>query len=127
MAKQTLPTPPDVDGRELQDSFHQLLQHNVKNQYQANAYAGDSGADVAPGSSYNTPEPEAGQWYMDQYGNRAFMYHNQNHLAGDVQYVSKRRLNSHTNARLTKNRMLTGSQSIDPTKAICTRVCRNIM
>ena len=92
MAKQTPPTPPDVDGRELQDGFHQLMQHNTKTQHQANAYAGDSGAYVTSGSSYNTPEPEAGQWYMDQYGNRTFMYHNQNPIAGDVQYVSNWRI-----------------------------------
>ena len=87
MAKQIPPTPPDINGHELQDGFHQIMQHNAKNQQQSHAYTGDNGVYAASGNAYNTPEPEAGQWYMDQYGNRTYMYHNQHHMAGDVQYV----------------------------------------
>lgn len=92
MANQHPPTPPEVQGRELQDGFHQLLQHNARSQHQPNGYSIDSASYIPSGNTYNTSEPELGQWFVDQYGNRSFMYHNQNNLGGDIQYVCKEQM-----------------------------------
>lgn len=84
------PTPPEIDGHKLQAGFQQLLQHNSRSQSQPGPYALDNGSYVpsAPTTSYNTPEPEMGAWYLDHYGNKRFMYHDQVDLGGEMQYVS---------------------------------------
>jgi hypothetical protein len=89
MGNQHPPTPPEVVGHELQDGFHQLLQHNNRNQQQPYGYSIDNGSYITSGNTYNTPEPELGQWFVDQYGNRSFMYHSQNNPGSDIQYVCK--------------------------------------
>ena len=87
MVKQPPPTPPSGDGRQLQDGFGHLLQHN---EHQANTYALDTSAYISSGATSfdNTPEPDIGQWYMDQYGNKAFrLYPEQNNLGVDMSLV----------------------------------------
>ncbi len=86
------PTPPDVDGTELQDGFHQLLQHNAGSQPQPGAQAlGNSPyMQSRPTVLYDTPEPESeGQWYLDQYGEKRLVYNDQGNLVEEVQYVSQ--------------------------------------
>ena len=88
MANQHPPAPPEVERHELQDGFHQLLQHNSRSQHQPNGFSIDNGSYMPSANTYGTPEPELGQWFVDQYGNRSFMYQTQNGLGGDMQYVS---------------------------------------
>ena len=127
MANQHPPTPPEVEGHELQDGFHQLLQHNARSQHQPNGYSIDNASYIPSGNTYNTPEPELGQWFVDQYGNRSFMYHNQNNLGGDIQYVYKEQMvqKSQEKQALTKTRTAIVNQCSGLTKAACTQVCRS--
>ncbi|KAF6221051.1 hypothetical protein HO133_002732 [Letharia lupina] len=89
MVKQPPPTPPSVDGRQLQDGFGHLVQHNARGEHQANIYALDNSPYIPSGATSfdNTPEPEIGQWYMDQYGNKSFrLYQEQNGLGVDMSF-----------------------------------------
>ena len=90
MVKQPLPTPPSADGRQLQDGFGRLVQHNVRSEQQANAYVLDKSAYIPSGvtSFDNTPEPEIGPWYMDQYGGKLHRtYPEQNNFGVDMSFV----------------------------------------
>ena len=90
MVKQPPPTPPSADSHQFQDNFGHLLQHNARSEHQANTYALDNSPYMLSGdTSYdNTPEPEMGQWYMDQYGNRSFHpYQEHNNLGVDMSFV----------------------------------------
>lgn len=91
MVKQPPPTPPSADGHQLQDSFGHIMQHNARSEHQVDTYALDNSLYMPSGASSfdNTPEPEMGQWYMDQYGNRSFHpYQEQNNLGVDMSFVS---------------------------------------
>ncbi|KAK4692617.1 hypothetical protein P7C71_g4623, partial [Lecanoromycetidae sp. Uapishka_2] len=90
LASQNPLTPPDIEGHELQDGFHQLLQHNARTPHQSNKYALDQGSYLPSSNpSYTTPETDfGGQWYMDQYGNQSFMYPDQVSRGGDIQYYT---------------------------------------
>lgn len=92
MAKQPPPTPPSVDSRQLQDDFGHLVQHNARNEHQANTYAIDNNPYMTSGATSfdGTPEPEIGQWYIDQYGNKSFRVYQeqQNNLGVDMGFVS---------------------------------------
>lgn len=86
------PTPPDVDGTELHDDFHQLLQHNAGSQpLSGTQLLGNSPYTQSRSTAlYNTPEPELeGQWYLDQYGEKRFVYNDHGNLLEEVQYVSQ--------------------------------------
>lgn len=90
MVKQPPPTPPSADGRQLLDGFGHLVQHHVRSEHQANPYALDNSPYMPSGTTSfdNTPEPEIGQWYMDQYGNKSFrLYQEQNNLGVDMSFV----------------------------------------
>lgn len=90
MVKQPPPTPPSADGRQLQDSFGHLGQHNARSEQQVNAYALDNSAYIPSGATSfdNTPEPEIGQWYVDQYANKALRrYPEQNNFGVDMSFV----------------------------------------
>ena len=90
MAKQHPPTPPSANGRQLQDGFGHLVQHNARGEHQANTYALDNSAYIHSGATSfdTTPEPDLGQWYMDQYGNKSFrIYPEQNSLGVDMGLV----------------------------------------
>ena len=85
------PVPPGSDGNETQDDFQRLVQHNARGQAQPNPYAFDNGAYAPPmpTSTYSAPAPELGGWYMDQYGNKRFVYHEGGiNTGGDNPYVS---------------------------------------
>ena len=89
-----------------------MVQHNARSEHQANAYALDNSLYMpsAATSFDNTPEPEVGQWYMDQYGNKSFhLYREQNNLGVDMGFVScaKRLAGRKTDDadRLMKSRM----------------------
>ena len=89
MGKQRPQTPPAIDAGEAQDGFlHGLAQHNAMIEHQPAPYTLDNGSYVHSGTSttYGTPEP--GQWYMDQYGNRSFAYHDPPNFGMDMPYVS---------------------------------------
>ena len=84
------PTPPELNSQELQDGFDQLLQHNARGQPQTDSFAFDHGPYMpGPAAPFTTPEPEQGQWYADQYGNKSFLYHDQRNPSGDLQFVSR--------------------------------------
>ena len=90
MTKQRPPTPPSTNGRQLQDGFGHLVQHNARGEQQANTYALDNGAYIHSGANLfdTTPEPDLGQWYMDQYGNKSFrIYQEPNNLGMDIGLV----------------------------------------
>ena len=90
MVKQPPPTPPSADGRQLQDGFGHIMQDSARSEQQANTYALDNSSYIPSGATSfeNTPEPEVGQWYMDQYGNKTFrLYQEQNHLGVDMNFV----------------------------------------
>ena len=90
MVRQPPPTPSSGDGRQLQDGFGHLVQHNTRSEHQANPYALDNSAYIPSGATSfeNTPEPEIGQWYIDQYGNKSFrLYQEQNNLGVDMGFV----------------------------------------
>lgn len=90
MVRQPPLTPPNADGRQLQNSFGHLVQHNTRSEHQANTYALDNSAYIPSGTTSfeNTPEPEINQLYMDPYGNRSFrLYGEQNNLAVDMGFV----------------------------------------
>lgn len=90
MVKQPPPTPPSADGLQLHNAFGPLMQHNARSEHQANTYALDNSAYIASGAASfdNTPEPEIGQWYMDQYGHKTFHpYQEQLNLGMDVSFV----------------------------------------
>ena len=90
MVKQPPPTPPSAGSRQLQDGFGHLVQHNVRSEDQANTYALDNSAYLPSGASSfdNTPEPEIGQWYVDQYGNKNLgLYQEQDVLGMDMGFV----------------------------------------
>lgn len=91
MVKQPPPTPPSADGRQLQDGVGHLVQHNARSEHQANTYALDNSPYMPSGATSfdNTPEPEMGQWYVDQFGNRSFhLYQEQSNLGLDMNFVS---------------------------------------
>ena len=91
MVKQPPPTPPSAGGQQLRDGFGHLLQHNVRNEHQNNTYTLDNSPYIPSGATSfdNTPEPEIGQWYMDQYGNKSFhLYQGQNNFGADMNFVS---------------------------------------
>ena len=71
------PTSPEANGNEIQDDFQRLLQHNGQNQAQQNPYAFENGSYMppVPSTTFGAPAPDLGAWYMDQYGNKRFMYH----------------------------------------------------
>ncbi|KAL6718011.1 hypothetical protein ACLMJK_004096 [Lecanora helva] len=81
------PTPPEIDGQGLSDGLHELLQHNTRGQPSQESYSFDNGSYI-PGqhAPFTTPEPEQGGWYMDQFGNKNYLYHDQTNLGGDVQF-----------------------------------------
>ena len=117
MVKQPPPTPPTVGSRQLQDGFGHLVQHSAQNEDQANTYALDNSAYLPSGvtSFDNTPEPEIGQWYMDQYGNKTFrLYQEQNTLGMDMSFVccTRRLAGRKTDEKtwLMNDRMRTGSK-----------------
>ena len=90
MAKQPPPTPPSANGRQLQDGFGHMMQHNTRNEHQNNTYALDNSAYIHSGATSfdTTPEPDAGQWYMDQYGHKMYRpYHEQNNPGVDMTLV----------------------------------------
>lgn len=83
------PTPPEMDGQELQEGIHQLLQHNSGHQAQTEHYPLDNGSYIpGPAVPFTTPEPEQGGWYKDQFGNKNYMYHDQVNLGAELQIVS---------------------------------------
>ena len=85
------PTPPGIDGQELHDGFDQLLQHNIRGQPHPEAYAFDSSSYVpGPPAPFTTPEPEQGGWYVDQFGNKNYLYHDQTNLGAEIPFVSHR-------------------------------------
>lgn len=91
MVKQPRATPPSANGRQLQDGFGHLVQHNTGSEHRTNAYALDSSPYMPSGATSfdNTPEPEIGQWYMDQYGNKSFhLYQGQSNIGVDMTFVS---------------------------------------
>lgn len=89
--KMAPPTPPDIDGAELHEGFHQLLQHNAGGQTQQGPHVLGHSPYVQsrPTATYSTPEPELeGQWYFDQYGDKRLVYNDHGNLVEEVQYVS---------------------------------------
>lgn len=91
MVKQPPPTPPMADGRQLQDGFGHLLQQNTRTEHQASTYALDNNPYMPSGTTSfdNSPEPDMGQWYVDQFGNKSFhFYQEQNNLSVDMSFVS---------------------------------------
>lgn len=90
MVKQPPPTPPSADGRQLQDGFGHMVQHNARSEQQVNAYVLDNSAYIPSGATSfdNTPEPETDQWYVDQYANKALRrYPEQNNFGVDMSFV----------------------------------------
>lgn len=91
MVKQPPPTPPSAEGHQLQDSFDHIVQHNARSEPHVSTYALDNSPYMlsGPTSFDNTPEPEMGQWFRDQYGNTSFHpYQEHNNLGMDMSYVS---------------------------------------
>ena len=89
VATMTPPTPPKVDGQELQEGFHHLLQHTTRNQPQPNAYVYDNGSYIpGPPAPFTNPEPEQGAWFVDNLGNQNLLYHDQANRGGEIQFVS---------------------------------------
>lgn len=91
MVKQPPPTPPSANGHQLQDGFGPLVQHNARSEHQANTYALDNSSYMPSGATSfdNTPEPDRGQWYVDQFGNTSLHhYQEQNNLGVDMGFVS---------------------------------------
>ncbi len=83
------PTPPETDGQELQDGFHQLVQHNARSQPQPESYPFDNGSYIpGPPAPFTTPESEPGAWYMDHLGNRSYLLHGQGNRGGEMAFVS---------------------------------------
>ena len=86
------PTPPDVDGHQADDDgIGQLLQNNTAGQLQPTSLQ-MARTPYLPSSttSYATPEPEFGQWYEDQYGNKSFMLPSQADAGREPKYVSSK-------------------------------------
>ena len=130
MVKQPPPTPPGADGRQLQDGFGHLVQHNARSEHQANTYALDNSPYMPSGvaSFDNTPEPEVGQWYMDQYGNKSFhLFQEQNNLGVDMGFVSHANMlagrKTDEAERLMKSRMRMDSNP----SIISNRLCSTLM
>ena len=130
MVKQPPPTPPSADGRQLQDGFGHLVQHNTRNEHQINTYALDSSPYMPSGATSfdNTPEPEIGQWYMDPYGNKSFhLYQGQSNIGVDMSFVSaaKRLAGCKRDeaSRLMKSRMRMDSKP----SILSNRVCSTLM
>ena len=91
MVKQPPPTPPSASGHQLRDGFGHLMQHNARSEHQPNTYTLDNSPYIPSGATSfdNTPEPEIGQWYMDQYGSKSFhLYQGQNSFGADMSFVS---------------------------------------
>ena len=130
MVKQPPPTPPSVDSRQLQDDFGHLVQHHARTEHQANTYALDNSPYVPSGATSfdNTPEPEIGQWYQDQYGNKSFrLYQEQNNLGVNMGFVSRTKRLAGRKAdeakRLMKNRMVMDSKP----SILSNRACTTLM
>ena len=130
MVKQSPASPPRADSHQLQDAFGHLMQHNTRSEHQANTYAMDNSPYMGSGAASfdTTPEPEIGQWYMDQFGNKAFrLYQDPNNLGVDMSFVSCIKSlaggKAYTASRLMQFRMRMDSKS----SILSTRECTTPM
>lgn len=110
------PTPPDVDGTELHDGFHQLIQHNAGSEPQPGAYVVENGPYMQSKTtaSYGTPEPELeGRWMVDQYGEKRLVYNVQGKLFEEVPQVSQLSVRGMQNSRIDKRKNGYGQQTLN--------------
>ena len=130
MVKQPPPTPPSAEGHQLQDSFGHIVQHNARSESHVNTYALDNSPYMLSGATSfdNTPEPEMGQWYRDQYGNTSFHpYQEHNNLGMDMGYVSCAK-GWQVAFRTRRNRLMKSRKLMDSKLSILSnRVCSTLM